>query len=187
MYSNPNVSIEQEREEAAFWKFAQKQCERESLKLIHGFRQENTEAVKAAATERIKDFQEMLAVVADAFNKWPRESAEGIILQRQIDRLAAEIVKERRKLTPRKYDNEVTPEMIERAKEYPISNIIDISRKGMGFMCCLWHDDKHPSMKLLESQNRLYCFSQCRKGFDAIDVYMKINNSTFFEAVRNLQ
>jgi hypothetical protein len=78
-------------------------------------------------------------------------------------------------------DNQVTPEEIARAKEYPIENLISVNR--MGFALCPFHGDKNPS--LYTKNNFYHCFS-CKEHGDVIDYVMKINNKTFMEAVKLL-
>ncbi len=75
----------------------------------------------------------------------------------------------------------ITQDMIERAKEYPIENLIEARR---GFALCLWHDDSTPS--LYTKNNFAHCFS-CGKTGDTIAVYQKLNGATFPEAVKALQ
>ena len=77
--------------------------------------------------------------------------------------------------------NRVTPEMIERAKEYPIENIVEVRR---GMAPCLFHEDRNPSMYV--KNNFAHCFS-CGKTADVIEVYQKIHGATFHVAVRALQ
>lgn len=74
---------------------------------------------------------------------------------------------------------------IARAKTYPISDLIKFDTRG--FTKCLWHNEKHGSLKLYKETNTVYCFGQCGKVHDSIDVYMKLNNCTFTEAVKKLQ
>ena len=76
----------------------------------------------------------------------------------------------------------VTPEMIERAKRFPIRELLEVKR---GTSLCLWHDDTRPSMKIYDKDNRVWCFS-CAHGGDPIDVYMALNGCDFRTAVRKL-
>lgn len=79
--------------------------------------------------------------------------------------------------------DEITDDMIQKAKEYPIADIIGgITRKGN--VHCIWHTETHPSMGI--KNNRATCFS-CGKFGDSIDVYMHLNGCTFHEAARRLQ
>jgi hypothetical protein len=87
-----------------------------------------------------------------------------------------------------KTGNEVTDEMIARAREYPIADLYQMltsERVGHGNVSCPFHDDNKPSMSL-KKNNRYKCFS-CDAGGDTIDMYMKVNGVNFLEAVRALQ
>lgn len=76
----------------------------------------------------------------------------------------------------------ITDEDIERAKQYPIDNLLEFKRnKGL----CLWHDDRNPSMHFYRKDNQVYCFS-CSQGGDVIDVYMQLHGENFVEAVKEL-
>jgi hypothetical protein len=87
-----------------------------------------------------------------------------------------------------KTGNEVTDDMIARAREYPIDKLheeLSGDSCGRGNVSCLFHTDENPSMSL-KKNNRYKCFS-CDAGGDTIDMYMKVNNVSFLEAVRALQ
>ena len=71
---------------------------------------------------------------------------------------------------------------IDKAKAYPIDELVEIKH---GFAKCLWHNETQASMKFYKDQNRLHCFS-CNQSHDSIDVYQKLNNCSFKEAVKNL-
>lgn len=73
---------------------------------------------------------------------------------------------------------------LDRAKAYPISSLIKFNRAHKA--CCLWHNEKTPSMHYYEKNNRVYCFS-CGKGADAIDVFMQLNNCSFQAAIEFLK
>lgn len=72
---------------------------------------------------------------------------------------------------------------VERARQYPIENIIEVSRDG--FALCVGHNEKTPSLKVY-SDNHAYCFGQCGKRFDAIDIAMAKWNCDFKKAVERL-
>lgn len=76
----------------------------------------------------------------------------------------------------------ISKDMIERAREHPITGLIESSHRGN--VLCIAHDEKHPSMSL--KGNRARCFS-CGYYGDSIDVYMKLHGSGFIAAVRALQ
>lgn len=49
--------------------------------------------------------------------------------------------------------------------------------------CCLWHDDEHPSLSLVESKGKNYCHCfACDKGGDVIAYTMQHEQWTFQEA-----
>jgi DNA primase len=56
---------------------------------------------------------------------------------------------------------------IGQVKSYPISNVIKFNYQG--FANCIWHNEKSPSMKYFQQDNRVYCFG-CARGGDIIDV-----------------
>lgn len=51
-----------------------------------------------------------------------------------------------------------------------------------GRCSCLWHADKHPSLKLYEGERGCYCFS-CHNGGSVIDMVQQANAMTFWQAV----
>lgn len=77
----------------------------------------------------------------------------------------------------------ITDDMIERARNYPIENLLDIKR-GMANCISGTHQDKTPSMDA--RNNFCHCYA-CGWGGDGIDVYMKLNGSDFITAVKALQ
>lgn len=81
-----------------------------------------------------------------------------------------------------KKENEIDDADIARAKEYPITQLLNVSR---GYMArCPFHgEDKHPSMSI--KKNFAYCFTCGWKG-DSIDIYMKLNDTDFITAVKAL-
>lgn len=76
----------------------------------------------------------------------------------------------------------ITPEMIDQARQYPISSIIEFS-KGR-YRCCPFHEDRNPSMALYE--NHVHCFV-CNRTWDSISATMALDGVTFREAVLALQ
>lgn len=77
--------------------------------------------------------------------------------------------------------SEITPDMIEKAREYPIQEIVEINRSG--FSLCPGHDDHHPSMDC--RNNFCFCYV-CGWCGDSIALYMKKNNVDFVMAVKFL-
>lgn len=76
----------------------------------------------------------------------------------------------------------ITPEMIEQARQSPITSIIEFS-KGR-YRCCPFHEDRNPSMALYE--NHVHCFV-CNRTWDSISATMELDGVTFREAVLALQ
>lgn len=74
---------------------------------------------------------------------------------------------------------------VARAKEYPIDKLIKFDRSNKAL--CPFHNEKTKSLHYYRNNNKIYCFGGCGKAYDAIDVFMKINNCSFLEAVKNLQ
>lgn len=71
---------------------------------------------------------------------------------------------------------------VEKAKAYPIEDLLELRFKKCK---CLWHNEESPSLHLF-SNNKMWCFGSCGKGYDAIDVYMKKNEVDFKTAVKDL-
>jgi hypothetical protein len=76
----------------------------------------------------------------------------------------------------------ITPEMIDQARQYPITSIIDFS-KGR-HRCCPFHEDSNPSMALYD--NHVHCFV-CNRSWDSISAVMELDVVSFREAVLALQ
>jgi len=75
----------------------------------------------------------------------------------------------------------ITDEMIEKAKTYPIENLLEINERN--FALCPFHDDKKPSLYC--KGNFYYCFS-CQSSGSVIDLYMHLHSCNFVEAIKNL-
>jgi hypothetical protein len=81
----------------------------------------------------------------------------------------------------------VTELMIATAREYPITDLFESLvgtpiRNGMA--SCPWHDDHNASFSM-RRYNHFRCFSCGEKG-SVIDLYMKMNGVTFYQAVQQL-
>jgi hypothetical protein len=77
----------------------------------------------------------------------------------------------------------VTPEMIQRAKEYPYTDLLELRR---GMARCPFHDDRNPSFSVKNNYGR--CFSgSCGWHGDAIAFVMERDGIPFREAVMVLQ
>ena len=78
-------------------------------------------------------------------------------------------------------DNRITSAMIERAKENPIGDIVEVNKQG--FALCPGHDDHRPSMDC--RNNFCYCYV-CGWTGSVLDLYMKLHNIDFATAVEFL-
>jgi hypothetical protein len=72
---------------------------------------------------------------------------------------------------------------IEKAKAFPITDLMDFNRANMA--CCIFHTERTPSMHYYPKTNSVYCFS-CNTYGDSIKVFQQLNNCTFLEAVKKL-
>lgn len=77
-------------------------------------------------------------------------------------------------------ENQITNDMIYRAKEYSWDRLIETKR---GMAKCPFHDDKSPSM--LVRNGFAYCFS-CLKAWDTIGFVRELEGLSFPDAVRRL-
>lgn len=82
------------------------------------------------------------------------------------------------------YTSQINENDIARAKEVPMDSLLGFNRAG--FAICLFHDEKHPSMKWWGKLNIVKCFS-CGESADTIKVYRKLSGCSFKEAVENLK
>lgn len=71
---------------------------------------------------------------------------------------------------------------VEKAKNFPITELIDFKGRTAK---CLFHDEQNSSLYYYPKTNSCYCFG-CLTSADSIDIYMKLNNCTFKEAVAKL-
>lgn len=76
----------------------------------------------------------------------------------------------------------LTDDMIQRAREYPIEQVVEFV-KGKATAFC--HPDKNPSLHHDRKHNRAHCFP-CGKSFSALDVLILRDNLSFNEAVKRL-
>lgn len=89
----------------------------------------------------------------------------------------------KKKFLPTKAGIIVGEDKLSKAKAFPISSLIEINHESKAV--CLWHAEKTSSLHYYEYQNKVYCFG-CGKRADAIDIYQKLHNCSFLEAVNKL-
>jgi len=84
----------------------------------------------------------------------------------------------------------ITDEMIEAAREYPISDMYDGHLRGgedrRRFGICPFHAESTGSF-CIHPDNRWSCFGACNEHGDSISYYQKINSVSFPEAVKAMQ
>lgn len=73
---------------------------------------------------------------------------------------------------------------IEKARQYPLDSLLEFRK---GFTKCLWHNEDHASLFYIIKKNKVFCYGQCKKSFDPIDVYRQLHNCSFTDAVSALQ
>ena len=94
-------------------------------------------------------------------------------------------MKEQQKPAPKTGKKDLTNGTdIEKARAFPISELIDFKNDKAR---CPFHNEKTPSLQYYPADNHCYCFGGCGRAYDAIDVYMKINNCGFKQAVAKLK
>ena len=117
------------------------------------------------------------------------------IIQNRIERVSVwqstwfhdAFIKENTKPIPEKkdyQDRSLIKDEVLRAKLYPIDALLRFSHNKTQ---CIWHMDKEKDdLHFYTKTNTVYCFC-CGKSGDAIDVYRKLHNCSFKEAVKALQ
>ncbi len=98
------------------------------------------------------------------------------------DNIIEDYEMEKSLLKPNRNNNGITEEMIAKAKDYPIKDLLRSPIK-QNITNCIAHEDKNPSMNI--KNNWAYCYSCGFRG-DSISVYMHLNNVDFKTAVKNL-
>jgi hypothetical protein len=87
-------------------------------------------------------------------------------------------------LSPSKSRQGVTDEMIARAKQYPVEELIEFNR---GVASCIFHLEKTSSLHYYKKDNKCHCFGGCNKSYDSIAIYQQLNNCSFVQAVERMQ
>jgi DNA primase len=92
--------------------------------------------------------------------------------------------KEQRASLPTNQPNPYTgTDRVLRAKAYPMTNLIEFTRNKA---VCPWHQERTPSLAYYPKTNSAYCFGGCGKAYDSIDAYRLAHNTSFTEAVEEL-
>ena len=127
------------------------------------------------------DLELMYHFTRDSFSRWFWEYWLEITLGDKLELVNKEVNKLFYALYPQKVKKgQITDEMIQKAREYPITDLIE-NRRGMAL--CPFHNDKRPSLGL--KNNYAYCFG-CGYSADVIKFYMDLYNVDFKTAVKIL-
>jgi hypothetical protein len=81
------------------------------------------------------------------------------------------------------YQNSITDEMIEQARNIPVTEVVQFNRFGKAHAWC--HQDRNPSLTYMTRTGLAWC-AACGKYHDAIGVLMTRDNLSFHEAIRTL-
>lgn len=79
-------------------------------------------------------------------------------------------------------DQQITDEMIERSRQYPVNQLIEFHRGKAKAWC---HEDRNPSMYYGNRKNVAVC-PVCDKKFGPIDILMQRDGYSFKDAVKAL-
>jgi hypothetical protein len=113
---------------------------------------------------------------------------EMILMQERLQTLLKEIRKAHGEIislreSGRPGRNDITPEMIERARAYPFTQLYEFRRN---MARCPFHEDRTPSFALMKD-NTARCFGACFASWDTIAFIRDREGLSFPEAVRRLQ
>ena len=141
--------------------------------------------------DKVQELENELQELYQAYEKYkardiPYWWRKAVLRLRDEDRVKKKLKRARGELYflwhEGKNKNQITRDIVDRALEYPIANLLEVNVTG--FARCVSHEpDNHPSM--LCKGNFAYCFACGYKG-DVVDLYMKIHSCSFVEAVKNL-
>ena len=81
-------------------------------------------------------------------------------------------------------EKDISEADIVRARDYPITQLIEFNGAGMAKAFC--HEDKQPSLSYWAKANNCRCFV-CGKSFDSIAVLVERDGMSFIEAVKKLR
>ncbi len=113
---------------------------------------------------------------------------EMLLTKECIDKLLVKIIKAQDEVAalrrPDRPDkNDITPEMIERARAYPFAELYEFKRN---MAPCPFHQERTPSFALMKD-NTARCFGACSASWDTIAFIRDREGLSFPEAVRRLQ
>lgn len=78
---------------------------------------------------------------------------------------------------------EIADEVL-RAKSFPVTELLKFTSNKCK---CIFHAEKTSSLNYYPDTNSCYCFGGCGRAYDAIDIYRKLHNCSFKDAIKKLQ
>lgn len=118
--------------------------------------------------------------INDWFGEWWWEYCE-----ENIEKLQKEVAF----LTQKGYKKNIKnqADLLENAKQVKINQIVGVEDNGRDtqFIPCPLHIEKYPSLCIYKKSNTWHCYG-CQAGSDSVDMYMKLNNVSFQEAIKEL-
>lgn len=121
---------------------------------------------KASIGRKKKEIHEMI------------KNMESSVGQKFMLGLYKKLIQLEKSYSPKKTKNmPIDATLKERAKAYPIENLIKVGTYGLqkNKALCPFHKEKTPSFHVYPN-NTGYCHGGCGKSFDVIDIYMEKNN-----------
>jgi len=142
---------------------------------------------------RIDDLEEKIGRLTDEYSqivslKMPKIIRSWFISQTRLKEMILEVKKcesdiRKIQITDSIHKGKLTQQEIDRAKEYPFENLIELHK---GKALCPFHEEKTPSFSINKKENYGHCFG-CGKGVDTIQFVMETRNMDFVQAVKFLQ
>lgn len=157
------------KEAEKYWKSTQN----ETNKKIKEFKEENIEFAKECRERHRQELSDKLVE--------KEKELEELFEKRASIEKKEKAIKEVEYLT-KVVNNYLTPDMIQRAKEHPIEQILEVGKNGRAK--CVFHNGQDYNMDV--RNNYAYCYV-CSETGNTIKVLMARDNLSFKEAVIRLQ
>lgn len=140
-----------------------KDCEQEIERLVERKREIRNKAFATDQEERVTEI--LLDGVDDLIESYNKE-----INNKQVMLMSSQ------------KKNDTLEVNVERAKEFPIDSLIEFQNNKA---CCVFHDERTPSLHYYKNTNSVYCWG-CHKYGDSIEVAMALWGVDFKTAVEKL-
>lgn len=124
--------------------------------------------------------EDFIALATGSFNRVTKRFIE--LSMDRGEKTRGKIDREIKTLTIKTVEGEITDDMIEAAREYPVENLVDLRRDRCVAFC---HDSDSDSMVRSRNGNILWC-NVCNRAFDPIGVLMERDAVSFRDAVKQL-